>query len=278
MPSDPATSFLALHQGPDPLLLPNPWDIGSARLLAAMGFRALATTSGGYAASLGRLDGNVTRDEALAHAAQIVGATDLPVSADLEDGFVDDPSGIAATIAGARAAGLAGCSIEDYQSQPRSDVPTSNGVYDTGLAVERIAAAAEAAHSGTFPLVLTARAENFLRGRTDLADTIDRLQRYQAAGADVLYAPGISELSDIDTLVRAVDRPVNVLVRPGVAPVAELARVGVRRISIGGAFAYAALGAVTLAARELLDHGTYGYLVGAGIGAKAAHAAFGKGA
>lgn len=276
MPSDLAASFLALHQGPEPLLLPNPWDIGSARLLASMGFRALATTSGGFAASLGRLDGNVTRDEALSHATAIVGATELPVSADLEDGFADDPSGIATTIAGARAAGLAGCSIEDYQSHPRSDVHTSNGIYDIGLAVERIEAAVEAAHSGGSGVVLTARAENFLRGRTDLADTIDRLQRYQEAGADVLYAPGISDLSAIETLVRAVDRPVNVLVRPGVAPVVELARVGVRRISIGGAFAYAALGAVTVAARELIDHGTYGYLAGAGIGAKAAHAAFGQ--
>lgn len=268
--------FLALHQGPDVLILPNPWDRGSARLLASLGFRALATTSGGFAATLGRRDGHVSRGEALDHAADIVAVTDLPVSADLEDGFADDPAGVVTTIQGALAAGLAGCSIEDYQGHPSATaVVTSNGIYETELAVERVRAAADAAHAGPARLVLTARAENYLRGRTDLADTIHRLQRYQEAGADVLYAPGLSDAADIRAVVSAVDRPVNVLARPGVPAIAELAALGVRRVSIGGAFAYAALGAVVDAARELLDEGTYGYLSRSATGAKAAAAAFG---
>ena len=269
--------FLSLHQGPEVLILPNPWDRGSARLLASLGFRALATTSGGFAATLGRRDGHVSRAEALEHAAEIVAATDLPVSADLEDGFADDPAGVITTVEGALAAGLAGCSIEDFQGHPTADaVPTTNGIFETGFAVERVRAAAEAAHRGPVRLVLTARAENYLRGRPDLADTIDRLQKYQEAGADVLYAPGLSDAADIRAVVEAVDLPVNVLARPGVPPIPELAAMGVRRVSVGGAFAYAALGAVVDAARELLDEGTYGYLRGSGTGAKAAAAAFGS--
>lgn len=260
--------FLALHHGDAPLLLPNPWDAGSAVLLASLGFEALATTSSGFAATLGRRDGSVTRDEALAHSADIAAATALPVSADLEHGFADDPAGVAETVRLAAATGLAGCSIED--STGRADDP----IFAAALAAERVAAAAEAAHAGPVKLVLTARTENHLHGREDLADTIARLQSFQEAGADVLYAPGLRSLADIESVVSSVDLPVNVLALPGVPPVAELAAAGVRRISVGGAFAYAAIGAVVAAARELLDDGTYGYWPGAGAGSKAARAAF----
>lgn len=266
---DIAQHFLALHSGDGPLLLPNPWDVGSARLLESLGFRALATTSSGHAASLGRLDGSVTREEALAHAATIVGATGLPVSADLENGFADDPAGVAATVRGALDAGLAGCSIED--STGREDSP----IYDAALAAERVEAAAEAAHSGPRRLVLTARSENYLHGRPDLADTIARLQAYQEAGADVLYAPGLSRLDDIRTVVASVDRPVNVLARPGVPAVSELASARVSRVSVGGGFAFAALGALVDAGRELLEEGTYSFWELAKVGAQSAHSAFG---
>ena len=264
-----ARRFLELHRGGEPLLLPNPWDPGSARLLAWLGFQALATTSSGHAATLGRLDGSVTRSEALEHAAAIVAATELPVSADLESGFADDPAGVAQTVRLALEAGLAGCSVEDAtgdQGRP---------VYDPGLAAERVRAAAEAAHRGPVRLVLTARAENYLYGRPDLADTIARLQAYQDAGADVLYAPGISDLAEIRRLVASVDRPVNVLARPGVPGVAELAAAGVARVSVGGAFALAALGALVEAATELRDAGTYGFWGHAGVGSNAARSAFG---
>jgi len=260
-----ARQFLELHQGPAPLLIPNPWDPGSAKVLASLGFRALATTSGGFAASLGRLDGDVTRDEALAHGAAIVAATDLPVSADLENGFADRPEDVAATVAGAIAVGLAGCSIEDYGG---------GELYAPGLAAERIAAAAEAAHGGPVPLVLTARAENHIRGNPDLADTIARLQSYQEAGADVLYAPGLLDLADLRSLIGEVDRPVNVLALPGAPTVAELAAVGVRRVSVGGAFSLASFGALATAGRELLEHGTYGFWDEAAVGRSVVPAAF----
>ena len=263
-----ARRFLELHVPGRPLLLPNPWDQGSARLLAWLGFEALATTSSGFAATLGRLDGSVTREEAIGHAAAIVTATELPVSADLENGFADDPAGVADTVRLAAEAGLAGCSVEDATGD--QDRP----VYDAGLAADRVRAAAEAAHRGPVRLVLTARAENYLYGRPDLADTIARLQAYQAAGADVLYAPGISDLEEIRQLVASVDRPVNVLARPGVPAVAELAEAGVRRVSVGGAFAFAALGALVEAATELRDAGTYGFWGQAGAGSEAARSAF----
>ena len=263
-----ARRFLELHHGEGPLLLPNPWDQGSARLLAWLGFQALATTSSGHAATVGRLDGSVTRSEALDHAAAIVAATELPVSADLENGFADDPAGVADTVRLAAEAGLAGCSVEDATGDQ------VHPVYDAGLAAERVQAAAEAAHRGPVRLVLTARAENYLYGRPDLADTIARLQAYQAAGADVLYAPGISDLEEIRQLVASVDRPVNVLARPGVPAVAELAEAGVRRVSVGGAFAFAALGALVEAATELRDAGTYGFWGQAGAGSNAARSAF----
>ncbi|MCI0633948.1 MAG: isocitrate lyase/phosphoenolpyruvate mutase family protein [Actinobacteria bacterium] len=248
--------------------MPNPWDEGSAKLLASLGFTVLATTSSGYAGTLGRLDGSVTRDEALAHSARIVNATDLPVSADLENGFADDPAQVAETVDAAISVGLAGCSIEDFAGR------AAPAIYGLELAVERVSAAAEAAHRGPVPLVLTARAENYLHGRADLPDTIARLQAYQAAGADVLFAPGVTRSDDLRALVSSVDLPVNVLALPGTPPVSELAAIGVGRISVGGAFMFAALGAVVEAARELIDEGTYGYWERAGAGAGAARDAF----
>jgi len=263
--ADKAQRFLALHRPGEPLLMPNPWDLGSARLLASLGFEALATTSSGFAATLGRNDGSVTRDEAMVHAAVIVAATDLPVSADLENAYADEPTGVAETMRLAIEVGLAGASVEDFARE----------IYDIGPATERVAAAAEAAHAGPGRLVLTARAENYLHGRPDLADTITRLQAYQEAGADVLYAPGLRRLEDISQLIREVDRPVNVLALDGVPPVAELAEAGVSRISVGGAFAFAALGAVVAAATELHEQGTYGWRAGSAAGAAAARRAFG---
>lgn len=256
---DRAERFLQLHRGSGPLLLPNPWDAGSAKLLAALGFQALATTSGGFAATLGRRDGNVTRDEALGHSAAIVAATDLPVSADLENGFEDSPDGVALTVRGALAAGLAGCSIEDWSGQE---------IYPAEVARDRVAAAAETAHSGDVHLVLTARCENYLHGRQDLADTVARLQSYQGAGADVLYAPGLASLDDIRTVVSSVDRPVNVLAMAAAPPIAALAEAGVARVSIGSSFAWVAAGAVVDAAREFMDSGTYGFLELAAKGSK----------
>jgi 2-methylisocitrate lyase-like PEP mutase family enzyme len=266
--AEKARRFLALHSDERPLLLPNPWDLGSTLLLASLGFDALATTSSGFAATLGRLDGSVTRDEAMAHAASLAAATELPISADLENGFGDDPGDVAETLRLAIAAGLAGCSVEDFSG--REDAP----IYDAGLAVERVRAAVEVAHAGPVHLVLTARAENYLHGRPDLGDTIARLQAYQEAGADVLYAPGLTRLDDIRRLVAEVDRPVNVLARPGVPSVAELAAAGVSRISVGGAFAFAALGAVVEAARELTSEGTYTFWERASIGVQGARGAF----
>jgi 2-methylisocitrate lyase-like PEP mutase family enzyme len=266
--ADKARRFLALHRAGEPLLLPNPWDLGSARLLASFGFEALATTSSGFATTLGRNDGSVSRDEALVHAAVIVAATDLPVSADLENAFADEPAGVAETIGLAIEVGLAGASVEDFTG--RDDDP----VYEPGFAAERVAAAAEAAHAGPVHLVLTARAENYLHGRPDLADTITRLQAYSEAGADVLYAPGLRSLEDIRQVIREVDRPVNVLAIDGAPTVPELAEAGVSRVSVGGSFAFAALGALVGAATELRDHGTYGFQAVSAVGRAAARRAF----
>src|SRR5688500_9191386 len=253
MTSELADRFLSLHRSGRPLLMPNPWDRGSAMLLESLGFEALATTSSGFAATLGRLDGMVTCDEAIAHAGELVEAVEVPVSADLENGFADEPAEVAETVRLALDAGLAGCSIEDYAGREQ------DSIYDAGLARERIEAAAEAAHSGAGKLVLTARAENHIHGRDDLADTIARLQSFQAAGADVLFAPGVRDLEAIRKLVSSVDLPVNVLALPGMATVSELAQAGVSRISVGGAFAFAAYGAAGAAGRELLESGTYGH-------------------
>jgi 2-methylisocitrate lyase-like PEP mutase family enzyme len=265
-----AERFRALHDGPEPLLIPNAWDAGSAKLLVAMGFRAVATTSSGFAASLGRLDGYTMDDEALANAAVIVKAAGaVPVSADLENGYADEPGKVRVTLLNALGVGLSGCSIEDYTG--RRDDP----LYDLKFAAERVEAAATIAHRGPTRLVLTARAENFIRGRTDLADTIARLQAYQEAGADILFAPGLSEAADIRSVVSSVDRPVNVLALPNCPPVAELAELGVRRISIGGAFAFAAYGAMIEAATELRDRGTYGYWARTDVGRSAVQEHFG---
>ena len=226
--------FLSLHQQDRPLLLANAWDVGSARLFASLGFQALAGTSGGHAASLGRLDYGVQREEALAHAATLAAAVDIPVSADLEDCFPEQPGGVEETIRMALEAGLAGCSIEDWSSREDS-------LYPPELAVERVAAAAQVAHSGPTRLVLTARAENYLRGNPDLGDTIARLKAFQEAGADVLYAPGLERIEELRELLAAVDRPVNVLMRSSTPSVGELAAIGVKRISVGSAFAFARL-------------------------------------
>ena len=260
-------AFRALHIPGDPLLLPNPWDAGTAKLLASIGFHAVATTSSGHAATLGRLDGAVTREEALQHAASLVEAVDIPVSADLENGFADHPDAVFATVTDAAAVGLAGCSIEDYTGDPKAPI------YGVALAVERVAAAARAAARST-GLVLTARAENFVRGNPDLDDTIVRLNAYEEAGADVLFAPGMTDLGDIRRVIDSVDHPVNVLVRPGMANVSELARAGVARISVGGAYSQVALGALTRAGRELLDSGTFGFMELARSGGKQAAVAF----
>jgi 2-methylisocitrate lyase-like PEP mutase family enzyme len=243
-------TFRALHVPGEPFVMVNAWDAGSARLFAAVGAAAIATTSSGFAATLGRLDGGVSRDEALTHAAALVAAVDVPVSADLENGFADDPDGVAATVRAAVDAGLAGCSVEDFTGD------LDRGIYDLGLARERVAAAVDAADGR---LVLTARAENLIRGRADLPDTIARLQAYAEAGADVLFAPGVTSLGDIRAVVDSVDRPVNVLAMPGCPPVPALADAGVARVSVGGAIAWCALAAAADAVRELLDDGTYGY-------------------
>jgi 2-methylisocitrate lyase-like PEP mutase family enzyme len=256
--AEKAARFLALHKAGEPLLLPNPWDLGSARILASLGYQALATTSSGFAMTLGRADGSVSRDEALEHARSIVSGTELPVSADLENCFADAPAGVARTVELAAEAGLAGCSVEDATRS--ADEP----VYEMGLAAERVAAAAEAAHRGDVRLVLTARAENYLYGRPDLADTIARLQAFAAAGADVLYAPGLTEIADIRRVIASSDRPVNVLALPGGPPVADLAAAGVSRISVGGWFARVAYGALHAAAAEFGGDGTYGYAGGPG--------------
>jgi 2-methylisocitrate lyase-like PEP mutase family enzyme len=266
--AQPSERFLALHRPGAPLLMPNPWDAGSAKLLTSLGFEALATTSSGFAATLGRVDGGVTRDEALAHARELAAATPLPVSADLENGFGDAPEAVAETVALACATGLAGCSIEDCGGDGE------RCVYDRGLAVERVAAAVEAAHAGPTRLVLTARAENHIRGVDDLDDTIARLQAYEQAGADVLFAPGLRAIEQIRTVAEAVGRPLNVLMWPGCPPVSQLAEAGVARVSVGGAFAFAALAAVVEAARELREDGTAGYLERTAAGARAARAAF----
>jgi 2-methylisocitrate lyase-like PEP mutase family enzyme len=253
---DKATRFRALHQGPAHFVIPNPWDAGSARLLAGLGFQALATSSGASAGILGRRDGQVRRDEALAHARAIVEATDLPVSADLEKGFGDAPADAAQTIRLAAGVGLVGGSIEDATGD--KDRP----LYDIGLATERVAAAVEAGRALPFPFTLTARAENFLRGNPSLDDTIRRLQAFENAGADVLFAPGLPDLEAVRTVCAAVSRPFNFMVgiRGKSFTVADLANAGVRRISLAGSLYRAAMTGLLEAAREVNDKGTFGYL------------------
>jgi 2-methylisocitrate lyase-like PEP mutase family enzyme len=266
--AEKATRFLELHRRGEPLLLANVWDAGSARIVASLGYQALATTSSGHAATLGRLDGGVTREEALEHAAAIVLAVDLPVSADLENAFAHEPEGVAETVGLAIETGLAGCSVEDFTGS--DDDP----IYPLDVAAERVAAAVEVAHRGPVHFVLTARAENHLHGRADLDDTIARLRAYQEAGADVLFAPGLAGAEEIRRVIEAVDRPVNVLPSPTAPPVSELAALGAARISVGGSFAFNALGALVEAATELRDRGTYGFRERAAEGIKAARASF----
>ena len=262
-------SFLELHVPGTPLLMPNPWDVGSARLLESMGFGALATTSSGFAASLGRLDGQVSRDEAVAHAGALAAAVSVPVSADLEHLFSPTIDGVEETARRASASGIAGFSIED------STGDASSPIFDARLAAERVAAAVPIAHDAG--VVVTARAEQYLFGQRSLDEVIARLQSYVAAGADVVFAPGVVELSEITALVEAVSPvPVNVLAMPGCPSVAELASVGVARVSVGGAFAFAAYGALVEAASELRDAGTYGYRSRSSTGSKAVREAFGS--
>jgi len=253
--SDKADVFKALHARDTIFVMPNPWDAGSAAMLSAFGFEALATTSAGAAHSLGLADGRMSRDAALANARDIVAATRLPVSADLENCYAASADGIAETIRLAAEAGLVGGSIEDYSGD--ADAP----IYPLGQAVERVQAAVEAARSLAFPFILTARCENFLHGRPDLADTIARLQAYQEAGADVLYAPGPRSRDDIARLVTSLDRPVNVLM--GLAgsklSVRDLGEVGVRRVTVGSALSRAAYGAILRGAREIAEHGTFSF-------------------
>ncbi|MER5733299.1 isocitrate lyase/phosphoenolpyruvate mutase family protein [Streptomyces sp. NPDC002138] len=252
-----ALAFRRLHEEPRPFVVPNPWDAGTARLLTGLGFAALATTGAGLAYGLGLPDGTnrVTRHDVLANAAVIVSATHLPVSADLESGFGETPDEVAETIRLAAAAGLVGGSVED--STGRAGDP----VRPLEEAVERVAAAVAAARGLDFPFTVTARAENFFQGRPDLADTIRRLRAYEAAGADVLYAPGLPDAESVRAVCAAVDRPVNVLMgSPALAlSVADLGALGVRRISVGSALSRAALGAVVRAAEEISTHGTFGF-------------------
>jgi 2-methylisocitrate lyase-like PEP mutase family enzyme len=251
--ADKARAFRALHTRDRAFIIPNPWDPGTARLLASLGFEALATPSAGYAFSQGVLDGAVDGPAMLAHVAAIVAATNLPVSADLENGFGDDPASVAATIRSAAATGLAGGSIEDVSRGP------DGRIYEIAHAADRVRAAVEAARSLPAPFALTARAENFLHGRLDLADTIARLQAFQDAGADVLYAPGLRTPDEIATVVRSVDRPINVLMglQGAQLDLSTLSGLGVKRVSVGSALTRAALGAFLRAAREMRDHGTF---------------------
>jgi 2-methylisocitrate lyase-like PEP mutase family enzyme len=254
--SEKAARFRALHQAPGAFVIPNPWDAGSARILAALGFQALATSSGASAGILGRRDGKVTREEALSQARGIVAATDLPVSADLEKGFGDAPAVAAETIRLAADVGLVGGSIEDATGD--KDKP----LYDFGVAVERVAAAVQAARALSFPFTLTARTENYLRGNPSLDDTIKRLQAFEKAGADVLMAPGLPDLDAVRAVCAAVSKPVNFMagIKGKSFTVAELTAAGVKRISLAGSLYRAAMTGLINAAREVKDHGTFGYL------------------
>jgi len=250
-----AQSFKRLHERNALFVLPNPWDVGSAKMLAGLGFEALATTSAGFAFSQGKLDriGNLSRDNVLAHARDIVQATSLPVSADLENGYGDSPEEVQKTIYAAAEAGLVGCTIEDttgIQDKP---------IYDKYFAIERIAAAVEAVASLDFPFMLTARAENYLHGRPDLDDTLARLQGYEEVGADVLYAPGLPDIDTIKTICDSTSKPVNVVAGISLRDVTteQLAQCGVRRVSVGSSLARTAIGSMINASRAIQEHGTF---------------------
>ena len=252
--AEKAARFQALHRRPGAFVVPNPWDAGSARILASLGFEALATTSGGLAVTLGLRDGAVTREQALAHVVQVAAATNLPVTADLENGYGDAPESVAETLRLSAEAGVVGGSIEDADA--------ARQIYDLSHAIERIQAAVAVARSLPIPFVLTARAENFLRGRPDLDDTIRRLQAFETAGADVLYAPNLPDLASIRLVCSAVTKPVNVIVgAPGQCfPVAELAEAGVRRISLGPVLLRAAITAMVRAAKDIQTHGSFAFV------------------
>lgn len=254
--NEKAAQFRALHNGPDAFVIPNPWDVGSARILAGLGFKALATSSAASACALGRKDGELTRDEALAHARMIVEATDVPVSADLEKGFGDAPGVVAKTVELAAEVGLVGCTIED--ATRNHDRP----LYDFGLAVERVAAAAQAARALPFPFILTARAHNFLCGAPDLDETIRRLKAFEEAGADVLFAPGLPDLPSVRAVCAAVSKPFNFMVgiKEKSFSVTELAAVGVKRISLATSLYRAAMTGFLDAAREAKDVGHFSFL------------------
>ena len=253
--ADRSESFKKLHERGDVFVLPNPWDAGSAKILTSLGFEALATTSAGFAFSKGRPDraGTISLDDALNHAKEIISATDLPVSADLQNGYADDPESMADVVRRAADIGLSGCTIEDTTGDP------SAPIYDKSLAVERIAAAAEAANNLPNPFMLTARAENYLFGRPDLDDTLDRLVQYESVGATVVYAPGLPDLESIRTVCNAVHVPVNALPGPQLPGItkSDLAAAGVTRISTGSLLARSALGALISASKEIMDDGTF---------------------
>ncbi|HVW54069.1 MAG TPA: isocitrate lyase/phosphoenolpyruvate mutase family protein [Rhizobiaceae bacterium] len=250
MASKAKSEFRKLHEGPGAFLIPNPWDIGTAKVLAALGFKALATTSAGFAFSRGLPDGAIPFEQRMAHCREIVGATGLPVSADLEKGKGDMPDSAAETIFAAEAAGLAGCSIEDSTGDP------GRPIFDFGLAVERVTAAVEAARALNRDFVFTARCENFLWGKNDLDDTIKRLQAYEKAGADVLYAPGLTDIDMVRAICSSVSKPVNVLAVHQLS-LRELSAAGVRRVSLGSRLTNHAFFALEKACREMLDHGTF---------------------
>jgi 2-methylisocitrate lyase-like PEP mutase family enzyme len=247
-------AFRALHEG-DPFIIPNPWDAGSAKVLERLGFKALATTSSGLAFTLGRRDGGATLDDVIAHTAEVDAATALPVSVDLENGYGPEPADVALAITRAAKAGAAGGSIEDYDPDGR--------IYELAHAVERVAAAAAAAQANGTPFVLTARADNHIRGNPDLTDTIARLQAYDEAGADVLYAPGLATVEEIRAVCSAVSKPVNVLARPQLS-FAEIAGAGAQRVSVGGALTWVAVAALVSAAEQIRDDGDFSAL-GTGV-------------
>ena len=257
--SELGAQFKALHAREGAFIIPNPWDIGTARMLEGMGYEALATTSSGFATALGRFDGQVTRDEKMQHCKDISAAVDIPVSADLENCFADSPEGVAETVRLAAETGLVGCSIEDYAVEPEPKI------YDFDLAVARVKAGVEAAAAMSFPFTITARAEGVLRKMGDLDDAIRRLKAFEDVGADVLYAPGLTTIDEVKTVVDAVSKPVNVLTLPHFK-VDELAAAGARRISLGGWLARVATGEFLRAAAEMKEQGTFGALNNAASG------------
>ena len=252
--AEKARAFAALHEG-EPFVIPNPWDAGSARVLEGLGFRALATTSSGFAFTLGRLDGDVTLDEVVEHVRAVDRATGLPVSVDLENGYGPEPEQAAAAVTAAAGAGAVGGSIEDFDPQA--------GLYALEHAVARVAAAVEAARRLPFPFVLTARAENHIRGNPDLDDTVARLRAYESAGADVLYAPGLRTPDEIRPVCDAVSKPVNVLAHPGLS-LREIVGAGAQRVSVGGALTWSAVSALVAAAEAIRDAGDFSHLGSSG--------------